>query len=952
MSRIHKEEKGTAIIIALLVMILLLGFVAIAVSRTRNETVASSNDASETRTFVASQASLEIVTHNFNKIFDTKLNPTDSDLRKIEAKFPTGFEKDYDFTQTIKKTGEREVVVLTGEKFQGLSSFRDQWQIDTVATNKYDGVQVALRRSFFNNRIPIFQFGIFYDDDLELHPGPRFDFGGRVHSNEHIFFRNNNLWFSSKVTASGEILTDVMRNGLGTVLNARIKNSAGMFVSLRSHMGSALNKVPNGDPVINEPDMPIAYANRDWKTYSDMFDGNLLSNQSKLELPLKITGEDNPDENGYIELIKRGKVIGSLYNDGTGTATSPSIVPVTATSQDSIVTQKERYYNKPGIRVSLADSKAKLPGCVTSSGATVTIPCGIRLDGEIRGRGNDAPSDEANGYSPLKMSDDYQATRINGERFSRQSGVQTWIKIEAVGVNPDTDEITSVDITEDILSLGVTERAPIISEGISIQFALRDYDNTDSRSIIKLQRFVIPRLHVMTGGDTNFISMSGSTSSISTYNIVNVAKDNAGTLEAIDDGPCVSLPSSDINHFCHTRNGIRFGDHFEHWKSAIVYGRTTETNYVVPFPIKMFDTREGLYHDGLNTSSVYGNNLPWAGIFSLVDIDVANLKDFLDGRYDSFMPSGTTFTLASGRPLQGGDIPESQGWVVYVSDRRGDFDFDGAYDMEDIYGDNDGILQFGEDVNDNGILDTDYVNEAPYYTRGDSSTSKDIASTLETRFFRRGVRLINGQSLPGIYDSTTPTNTKGFTFASENGVYVKGNYNSTGIFVARNPTPSDEYLPQNTPNHIPASLVGDSLTLLSNNWFDAKSFLYAFNLRSRQATETTYRAAIMAGAARSSLIEPGEPSQSNGGDKQLTGGVHNFKRTLETWSRTRLNYTGSLINLFSSQNSNGMFKCCSNVYSPPTRNWAFDNTFLDPHRLPPGTPFFQTIDLTGFQRKN
>lgn len=170
--------------------------------------------------------------------------------------------------------------------------------------------------------------------------------------------------------------------------------------------------------------------------------------------------------------------------------------------------------------------------------------------------------------------------------------------------------------------------------------------------------------------------------------------------------------------------------------------------------------------------------------------------------------------------------------------------------------------------------------------------------------------------------------------------------------MARNPTPSDEYLPQNTPNHIPASLVGDSLTLLSNNWFDAKSFLYAFNLRSRQATETTYRAAIMAGAARSSLIEPGEPSQSNGGDKQLTGGVHNFKRTLETWSRTRLNYTGSLINLFSSQNSNGMFKCCSNVYSPPTRNWAFDNTFLDPHRLPPGTPFFQTIDLTGFQRKN
>ncbi|CAN5735635.1 hypothetical protein BH20ACI4_BH20ACI4_06310 [soil metagenome] len=34
------------------------------------------------------------------------------------------------------------------------------------------------------------------------------------------------------------------------------------------------------------------------------------------------------------------------------------------------------------------------------------------------------------------------------------------------------------------------------------------------------------------------------------------------------------------------------------------------------------------------------------------------------------------------------------------------------------------------------------------------------------------------------------------------------------------------------------------------------------------------------------------------------------------------------------------------------RNWIFDTTFLDPNRLPPGTPFFQSIQLTGFQRLN
>ncbi|MCV4819667.1 hypothetical protein OFM15_26655, partial [Escherichia coli] len=94
----------------------------------------------------------------------------------------------------------------------------------------------------------------------------------------------------------------------------------------------------------------------------------------------------------------------------------------------------------------------------------------------------------------------------------------------------------------------------------------------------------------------------------------------------------------------------------------------------------------------------------------------------------------------------------------------------------------------------------------------------------------------------------------------------------------------------------------------------------------------------------------GTPNQG-GGDIRMNGGVHNFPRFLENWG-SRLNYTGSLINLFNSRNNNGAFKCCNNVYSPPTRNWVFDVSFRDINRLPPGTPFFQSIQLTGFERRN
>ena len=50
------EERGSAMVIALLVLALVLAFVALAVSRTTNETIASSNDAAESRAFAAAQA--------------------------------------------------------------------------------------------------------------------------------------------------------------------------------------------------------------------------------------------------------------------------------------------------------------------------------------------------------------------------------------------------------------------------------------------------------------------------------------------------------------------------------------------------------------------------------------------------------------------------------------------------------------------------------------------------------------------------------------------------------------------------------------------------------------------------------------------------------------------------------------------------------------------------------
>src|SRR5215813_12471987 len=143
---LHSEE-GSAMVIALLIMILLMGFVALAITRTTSETIASGNDATESRTFDAANASLEIMTRNFDKIFDVKLNPDPADIARVQSQEPPGF-PEYSFTATgtplangqlVKQTrswtqGTSQSVTMKGGAFQGLSAFQTEWQLDTTAT--------------------------------------------------------------------------------------------------------------------------------------------------------------------------------------------------------------------------------------------------------------------------------------------------------------------------------------------------------------------------------------------------------------------------------------------------------------------------------------------------------------------------------------------------------------------------------------------------------------------------------------------------------------------------------------------------------------------------------------------------------------------------------------------------------------------------------------------------
>jgi hypothetical protein len=352
------------------------------------------------------------------------------------------------------------------------------------------------------------------------------------------------------------------------------------------------------------------------------------------------------------------------------------------------------------------------------------------------------------------------------------------------------------------------------------------------------------------------------------------------------------------------------------------------------------------------------SKVPVAGVLSVIDINMGHLDAFLSGAYNGQFLGGL---LSTAVPDNGG-----AGCIMYVSDRRGDRDNDGEYDMEDIYGPinapNDGVLQPGEDVNKSGTLNADYADDlAGVFTPGtnvggESARYKvgietDVAAVGDHKYFRRAVRVINATSDQlDLYGTVN----KGYSIASENGLYTLGDFNCgtvadpEGITAVGTPSQPADF----SGTEVPASLVADAITILSREWTDAKSFRYPFQTFDRQVDangETGVRAALLMGDAKSSLKVAGVPNQG-GGDQDLAGGVHNFPRFIEDWNGQRFNYCGSLINLFNSRQHDGAHKNGGNTYSPPTRNWVFNTAFLDINRLPPGTPFFQYVQMTGFRQ--
>ena len=372
------------------------------------------------------------------------------------------------------------------------------------------------------------------------------------------------------------------------------------------------------------------------------------------------------------------------------------------------------------------------------------------------------------------------------------------------------------------------------------------------------------------------------------------------------------------------------------------------------WPNVLFDTRQGTLRDVVPLAP-NNTKMMLAGVINYVELDVNNLSRW--------------FTGAIG--VQGANAINVTGYTVYFSDRRnnvvdpvlnhknGEFGWEDFVNPGSATGAPNNQLDTGEDLDGTGNLVmygalppaapsiagvtlavAPGAGALPLADPRPTAASRptDYVSIPEARvnptlFFRRALKLVNGQTI-NLGNCSGGAVVCGLTVVAENPVYVQGSYNAPGNTFGAAPG-----------THVAAAVLADAFTFLSSNWNDINSFTSPYGLGGRVGATSWYRLAIVAGKGIS-FPQPNGTAQDFGTD----GGVHNFLRYLENWGGQTLNYRGSIVSFYFNRQGIGTYKCCTTVYSPPTRGYNFDVDFLQPILLPPKTPMFRDVDITGFSQ--
>jgi hypothetical protein len=942
----RNRDKGVALITALLILFLVSAIIVGMCWMVMTDQRLGGNNKDRQNAFYGAEAGMEKMTADVGTTFSTKGAVTAADITTITGAPPIipGIQylnalgiSTYQITPLVPVS--QNATVLPPSPYSGMQALITPLTL-TVASQTNDGAEVKLQRQVQVVAIPVFQFGIYSDSDLSYFNGPPFDFGGRVHTNGNLWLAANAgpLYLADKVTVVGQVIRTNLENGWP---------GGGQIAAGGDYAGVvSIATTPNPATLPAGP----SYSNAQWQALG-LGQGSVSGSSVYGGVSTTL---NNPTWNGTAEPAYNGQLangtpILSLTSTALGGITTPislirRAIPGEWASNPAEFAQQ--LFSEGALRIMLDDYPAGVtPGtlgaCHNADMMSLDfVSTGVDpVDLATLTASPTIPSAWWNAaiqpFYPLPTSNAQSATYKTYTHTAPRDGywfqngkpiITGCLKIEyQTAVNSWTD------ITKPILNLGYT-----------------------GRNINPQPSYIAPpQLPVLS--QTAQVGAQGPTSNpnvtVKTACITDPSPNAIIRLERLRDNPSTSSPSGG----CGSATGALSTDYW---------------------PMALFDPREGVYRPNiaLGTSPDDVNpEVTAQGVMYYIELDVANLATWLKTNQGAL------------------GLNNNSGFTVYFSDRRGErVDTQVSNTKTGSFGYNDFVNNLSDPLNGcpNGTLDPgagggeDLEGDGVLRTYGGAESNPlyplavtpfafsniwngTVMSTVllanptcggtnwpgvaydhnqEARenapvFFRRALKLVDGATLnlgTSCYGAA-PNPPCGLTIASENPVYLQGDYNApaSGAWTT-------------VPN-VAASIAADSVTFLSDNWNDVNSFLFPYNAANRISVQTAYRAAIIGGKGIP-FPQPGGQSEDFGTD----GGVHNFLRFLEQWTNSAgaqltCFYDGSLVSFYYNRQGIGTYKTGGDVYSPPDRAYTFDTNFtLGPQWLPPNTPVLRSINTIGF----
>lgn len=198
-----RDESGYALVAVLLILGALTGLVVVAHANNRMDQRIGANAAVNTRAYYAAEAGAENLLAAVRQKMDEGLITIES-IAEIDPTPPSI--KGFTYTQYDADLSES---VTTRSVTQGVWAGLVSLDRDLLVASAVEGPadsRAAITLTARVQTMPIFQFGLFYDEDLEVLPGPIMNFGGRVHTNGELYVDGGSgLYFNEMVTAAGDL---------------------------------------------------------------------------------------------------------------------------------------------------------------------------------------------------------------------------------------------------------------------------------------------------------------------------------------------------------------------------------------------------------------------------------------------------------------------------------------------------------------------------------------------------------------------------------------------------------------------------------------------------------------------------------------------------------------------------------------------------------------------------